>query len=120
MACRGCSAGDGCSCSVVGSTDGVIGMAGTGTPVTSPYRPTFNDDVWLESLALDETACEDLFDPTVPVLLGNGSVVRVPLPCADSGATSGPQQIVNVELDEDDLYEPTLDQAEALFVVTSP
>jgi hypothetical protein len=82
MACRGCSSGDGCECSVVGSADGAITMAGSGAPITSPYTPTFNFDVVLDALTEDLTACEDLNDPQVPVLLGDGSVIRTPLPCA--------------------------------------
>jgi hypothetical protein len=83
MACRGCSS-TGCSCSVVGSGDGAITMSGTGTPITSPYTPTFNFDVVLGDLTEDLTACDVLDSPTVPVLLGDGSVVRVPLPCIEN------------------------------------
>lgn len=82
MACRGCSSGDGCECSVVGSADGAITMSGSGTPVTSPFTPTFHFDVVLDALTEDATACESLNDPQVPVLLGDGSVIRTPLPCA--------------------------------------
>lgn len=80
MACRGCSSSDGCGCSVVGSDDGVITFSGSGTPITSPYEPEFHGDVWLDGLTEDNSDPGDLNDPYVPVILGDGSVVKTPLP----------------------------------------
>lgn len=90
MACRSCSSGTGCDCSVVSSADGVITFAGDGTPITSAYTPTFNDDVWLNSLTTNSSACNTLNNPKVPVLLGDGSVVKVPLPCPTAGSGTIP------------------------------
>jgi hypothetical protein len=86
MACRGCSS-DGCSCSVTG--DGVaISVTGSGTPVTSPYVVAFSIEDALADITIDDvTACDVLNDPHVPVLLGDGSVVSVPLPCLDAAPT---------------------------------
>lgn len=85
MACRGCSASDGCGCSVVSSADNVITFSGTGTPITGPYIPEFNGDTWLDSLTDGSaTACEDLNAPMIPVLLGTGAVIAYPLPCANT------------------------------------
>lgn len=82
MACRGCSSGDGCSCSVVGDGDSIILVTGTGTPVTDPYTIDFDGGAWMESLTTDDaTACGALNDPHVPVLLGDGSVIMRDLPC---------------------------------------
>lgn len=81
MACRGCSSGDGCDCSVAGSGDGVITFSGSGTPVTSPYVPTFHGDVWLDDLVESGADCDTLNNPRVPVIYGDGSIGKVPLPC---------------------------------------
>ena len=78
MACRGCSSSDGCGCSVVGSADSVITMAGTGTPISSPYTPTFNGDTWMEGLT--ETTQSALSGPRVPVVDSVGNAYTVPLP----------------------------------------
>lgn len=76
MACRGCAGSDGCACSVVGSGDGVITMAGTGTPVTSPYTPSFHGDVWMDGLT--ETTVDALTSPKVPVVDSLGNEYKVP------------------------------------------
>lgn len=82
MACRGCSSGgDGCQCSVVGSTDGAITFTGTGEPVISPYTPAFHFDEVLGDLTEDTSDCDVLDNPLIPVLLGDGSVVLYQLPC---------------------------------------
>lgn len=82
MACRGCSSGDGCSCSVVGDGDAIILVTGTGTPVTDPYTIDFDGAAWLSSLTEDDaTACSALLTPHVPVLLGGGSVIMREFPC---------------------------------------
>lgn len=82
MACRGCSSGDGCSCSIVGDGDGIVSVSGTGTPVTDPYEIAFDGGAWMETLTADDaTACDALNDPHVPVLLGDGSVIMRELPC---------------------------------------
>jgi hypothetical protein len=64
----------------VGSGDGVITVSGSGTPIVAPYIPQFNGDVWLESLT-EETDCDALDDPMVPVIQGDGSLRLAPLPC---------------------------------------
>lgn len=91
MACRGCSSSDGCGCSVVGGDTGAIVVTGTGTPITDPYEVEFDGGAWLESLTPDATSCDVLNDPQIPVLLGTGAVVLVPLPCTTSvqGAFGG-------------------------------
>jgi hypothetical protein len=82
MACRGCSS-DGCSCSVTGT--GAISVSGSGTPITSPYVITFSMPTALDVLTVDDvTSCTVMDDPHVPVLLGDGSVKMVPLPCYDN------------------------------------
>lgn len=82
MACRGCSSGDGCSCSVVGDGDSIVLVTGSGTPITDPYEISFDGGAWMESLTEDDaTACGALNDPHVPVLLGDGSVIMRELPC---------------------------------------
>lgn len=89
MACRGCSS-DGCNCSVVGT--GAIAVTGTGTPVTSPYVVTFSIEDALDAVTIDDaTDCSVLDTPRVPVLLDDGSVYMVPLPCYDqlNGALPG-------------------------------
>ena len=79
MACRGCSS-DGCSCSVTG--DGVaIVVSGTGTPVTDPYVASFDGAAWMESLTEEDDDCDTLLAPRIPVILGSGAAVSVPLPC---------------------------------------
>lgn len=81
MACRGCSS-DGCSCSVTGV--GPVSVTGSGTPITSPYIVAFSMPTALAALTVDNvTACDVLNDPHVPVRLGDGSVISVPLPCFD-------------------------------------
>lgn len=91
MACRGCSS-DGCNCSVTG--DGVaIAVTGSGTPITSPYVVAFSMEDALADLTIDDvTACDVLNDPHVPVLLGDGSVVSVPLPCIETVEAALPGQ----------------------------
>lgn len=91
MACRGCSS-DGCSCSVTG--DGVaIAVTGTGTPVTSPYLVSFSIEDALAAVAVDDVSdCTVLDVPRVPVLLDNGDVYMVPLPCYDQVNASLPGQ----------------------------
>lgn len=85
MACRGCSSGDGCDCSVVSSANNVITFSGSGTPVVSPYIPTFNGSTWLGTLTnLSATPCESLNAPKVPILLGDGSIGVYALPCANT------------------------------------
>lgn len=80
MSCRGCSSGDGCSCSVTG--DGlVITVSGTGTPVTDPYLIEFDGAEWMSALTEDNTDCATLSTPRIPVILGTGAAVSVPLPC---------------------------------------
>jgi hypothetical protein len=81
MACRGCSSGDGCDCSVVSNGDGVITVSGSGTPITDPYIPEFHGDTWLDGLPDETDSCEILNDPMVPVIFGDGSIAKVPLPC---------------------------------------
>lgn len=79
MACRGCSS-DGCSCSVTG--DGtVIEVTGSGTPVTDPYLISFDGAAWMDGLTEDNSDCATLSSPRIPVILGGGSAVTVPLPC---------------------------------------
>lgn len=90
MACRGCSSGDGCDCSIIGSADGVITVSGSGTPVTDPYLPEFNGDVWLDGLTENLGDCDGLNDPQVPVIYGDGSIGRVPLPCPSDVVASMP------------------------------
>jgi len=82
MACRGCSASDGCSCSVVG--DGVsTTVTGDGTPTTNPYVVSFDGCDWLGSLTADDVTdyCAGVLDPHMPVLLNNGTCVSIPVPC---------------------------------------
>lgn len=82
MACRGCSSGDGCSCSLVGDVLGIITMAGDGTPTTNPYKPTFHPAALFDSLPVDDaSACSALNAPHVIVHQGDGSVKSIPLPC---------------------------------------
>jgi hypothetical protein len=81
MACRGCSSGDGCDCSVVSNGDGVITVSGSGSPIVDPYIPEFHGDVWLDGLPDETDPCDILNDPMVPVIFGDGSVAKVPLPC---------------------------------------
>lgn len=89
MACKGCAGNDGCACSVIGD-GGAIEVTGAGTPVTSPYVITFSIEEALDAVTVDDaTACEDLNDPHVPTLLGDGSVLMVPLPCFGSSAAQG-------------------------------
>lgn len=81
MACRGCSAGDGCDCSVVG--DGVAtNVTGSGTPVVDPYVVHFDGADWIDSL-FDNTGvdCDAMTGALIPVRLGDGSLVKYPLPC---------------------------------------
>lgn len=67
----------------------MITVSGSGAPVTSPYRPTFHGDVWLETLD-EEPDCDALNDPLVPVLQGDGSVVLTPLACPSQFAAALP------------------------------
>lgn len=90
MACRGCSASDGCGCSVVGSADGVITFSGSGEPIVSPYTPLFNSDVWLESLTENNDACDTLNAPRVPAVSATGEVYSLPFPCVTSGDDGSP------------------------------
>lgn len=53
-------------------------MAGTGTPVSSPYTPTFHGDVWMDDLT--ETTADLLTSPRVPVVDNVGNAYTVPLP----------------------------------------
>ena len=82
MACRGCSS-DGCACSVTG--DGtIITVSGSGTPVTDPYLIELDVDEALGSITIDDaTDCSLLDTPRVPVVLGTGGTLLVPLPCYD-------------------------------------
>jgi hypothetical protein len=86
MACRGCSS-DGCGCSVTG--DGVIiTVSGSGTPVTDPYLIELDVDEALGSITIDDaTDCSLLDTPRVPVVLGTGATLLVPLPCTDETDT---------------------------------
>lgn len=77
MACRGCAPNDGCNCSVVGSTDAVITVTGAGTPITSPYTPTFNGSTWLNLQTIDDTTPLDL-TPRFVVRRSDGSLRLVP------------------------------------------
>ena len=89
MACRGCSSGDGCSCSVTG--DGaIITVVGSGTPVTDPYEIAFNGAEWMDSLTENTAACDTLVTPLIPVLLGDGSAVLRALPCLTDGNDGQP------------------------------
>jgi hypothetical protein len=59
-------------------------VTGSGTPITSPYVVAFSIEDALADITVDDvTACDVLNNPHVPVLLGDGSVVSVPLPCID-------------------------------------
>lgn len=83
MACRGCSSSDGCGCSVLGS--GSIHVTGSGTPVSAPFVVGFDIDDALSAVTVDDsTPCGSLNNPHVPVLLGTGSTIMVPLPCSSS------------------------------------
>lgn len=54
----------------------------------SPYVVTFNIQAALAALTVDNTACASLNTPQVPVKLGTGAVVLVPLPCTPAATTA--------------------------------
>lgn len=59
----------------------MIAVTGSGTPVTDPFEVTFDGAAWMDGLVEDNTDCSTLLTPRIPVILGGGTAVSVPLPC---------------------------------------